>query len=273
MSDNTSTTDLTSTTTAGEPTLITDSAANVPFFKKKSKTSNNKNIRKRKKSDTDVSREENDNSSAVITKERKLDNLNPFVQASRKGRRVAREEISDIYAANKSAITSVPEDIATRSAEWDTETDRDAQALLEKKLAAEEALDDNLYKGANAYKSYIKKRDTAAGSAVSSKIKAGPIRAPSNIRVTSRMDYQPDICKDYKETGYCGYGDSCKFLHDRGDYKSGWQLEREWEEVQGKLKKDPNAFLVESSDEESDEELPFACFICRQDFKSPVVTK
>ena len=43
--------------------------------------------------------------------------------------------------------------------------------------------------------------------------------------------------------------------------------------MQGKLKKDPNAFLVESSDEESDEELPFACYICRQEFKDPVITK
>ena len=28
------------------------------------------------------------------------------------------------------------------------------------------------------------------------------------------------------------YIDSCKFLHDRGDYKSGWQLDREFEENQ-----------------------------------------
>ena len=27
--------------------------------------------------------------------------------------------------------------------------------------------------------------------------------------------------------------DSCKFLHDRGDYKSGWQLDREFEESGG----------------------------------------
>jgi hypothetical protein len=60
----------------------------------------------------------------------------------------------------------------------------------------------------------------------------GPMRAPSFLRVTSRFDYQPDICKDYKETGFCGYGDNCKFLHDRGDYKSGWQMEREWEDKQ-----------------------------------------
>ena len=26
--------------------------------------------------------------------------------------------------------------------------------------------------------------------------------------------------------------DSCKFLHDRSDYKSGWQLDREFEENQ-----------------------------------------
>ena len=41
-----------------------------------------------------------------------------------------------------------------------------------------------------------------------------------------RFDYQPDVCKDYKETGFCGYGDACKFVHDRSDYKSGWEIER-----------------------------------------------
>lgn len=34
----------------------------------------------------------------------------------------------------------------------------------------------------------------------------GPKQASANIRVTCRFDYQPDICKDWKETGYCGYG-------------------------------------------------------------------
>ncbi|GCC41263.1 hypothetical protein chiPu_0025213, partial [Chiloscyllium punctatum] len=58
----------------------------------------------------------------------------------------------------------------------------------------------------------------------------GPIRAPEHLRATVRWDYQPDICKDYKETGFCGFGDSCKFLHDRSDYKHGWQIERELDE-------------------------------------------
>ena len=32
------------------------------------------------------------------------------------------------------------------------------------------------------------------------------MRAPTNVRSTLRIDYQPDVCKDYKDTGYCGYG-------------------------------------------------------------------
>ena len=60
----------------------------------------------------------------------------------------------------------------------------------------------------------------------------GPLRAPAFMRTTCRFDYEPDICKDYKETGFCGFGDNCVFLHDRTDYKSGWQMEKEWEEEQ-----------------------------------------
>lgn len=47
---------------------------------------------------------------------------------------------------------------------------------------------------------------------------------PANLRAYHMIDYKPDICKDYKETGYCGYGDTCKFMHDRTDYKSGYEV-------------------------------------------------
>ncbi|PRQ42773.1 putative transcription factor C3H family [Rosa chinensis] len=39
------------------------------------------------------------------------------------------------------------------------------------------------------------------------------------------------------------YGDSCKFVHDRGDYKSGWQMEREWDETE-KVRKRNLALLA-----------------------------
>lgn len=62
-------------------------------------------------------------------------------------------------------------------------------------------------------------------------------------------------------------------MNFRGDYKHGWELERDWEE--GKLKESKEDEFLISSEEEHDEDddLPFACFICRQEFTSPVTTK
>jgi RING finger protein 113A len=118
----------------------------------------------------------------------------------------------------------------------------------------------------------------------------GPMRASSNVRMTFIMDYKPDICKDYKETGYCGFGDSCKFLHDRGDYKQGWQLDKEWEEKEKQRKAalakleqmernmGEDGVCVPLEDDEDDEEdgIPPACPICENTWdaiRDPVVTK
>mmetsp|Transcript_22515 Transcript_22515/g.55712 ORF Transcript_22515/g.55712 Transcript_22515/m.55712 type:complete len:317 (+) Transcript_22515:1251-2201(+) len=117
------------------------------------------------------------------------------------------------------------------------------------------------------------------------KLLAGPIRASANIRTTCRFDYQPDICKDYKDTGFCGFGDGCIYLHDRGDQLSGWQLEQKWEEEQKKKKdaqqKQVEHFLrqsegagkeMEQNNQDTDDGLPFACHACRSFFKNPVKT-
>eukprot|EP00531_Pseudo-nitzschia_arenysensis_P002390 CAMPEP_0116131232 /NCGR_PEP_ID=MMETSP0329-20121206/8898_1 /TAXON_ID=697910 /ORGANISM="Pseudo-nitzschia arenysensis, Strain B593" /LENGTH=300 /DNA_ID=CAMNT_0003625653 /DNA_START=15 /DNA_END=916 /DNA_ORIENTATION=- len=119
------------------------------------------------------------------------------------------------------------------------------------------------------------------------KFLAGPIRAPTNIRTTCRFDYQPDVCKDYKDTGFCGFGDTCIYLHDRGDTMSGWQLEKAWEEKQKSKRKQQEEqmerFLngeTEDSNKKnkkdlaalSDDGLPFACFLSREAFEDPIVT-
>lgn len=126
---------------------------------------------------------------------------------------------------------------ATATYEIDTEADRDHRRILErnaeigKKLLNNE-LEDGVYRGQGAYRPVMNVRE---GSIAASKYTGlyGPVRASStNVRTTLRIDYQPDVCKDYKETGYCGFGDSCKFLHDRSDYKSGWQVENEWQQEQ-----------------------------------------
>ena len=173
---------------------------------------------------------------------------------------------------------------ATAVTEIDTSYDRDAKAIFEKsrdindsrKVEVNEKtgakgvdFDDKVYKGAANYAKYVEKKDTAFGSA--HKAATGPQRAPAHLRTTVRWDYAPDICKDFKETGFCGFGDSCKFMHDRSDYKFGWQLEREMEQgTYGNDDEDVNKYKV-SSDEEDD--LPFKCFMCKDSFKNPIVTK
>lgn len=67
--------------------------------------------------------------------------------------------------------------------------------------------------------------------------------------------------------GFCL--DTCKFLHDRGDYKTGWQLEKEWDEKQKNGAADEENYEINEDEEDN---LPFACYICRDEFVDPVVT-
>ena len=101
---------------------------------------------------------------------------------------------------------------------------------------------------------------------------AGPVKAPTNIRGITVIDYQPDVCKDYKQTGFCGFGDTCKFLHDRGDFKQGWQLDKDWEDV-GKNQKSGHGVKTDKANDESISDIPFKCIICKSDYKNPIITK
>jgi RING finger protein 113A len=50
------------------------------------------------------------------------------------------------------------------------------------------------------------------------------------IQHSNGIDRNPMRCKDYFESGYCAFGNSCIFIHDRSDYKSGAELDSEWNE-------------------------------------------
>lgn len=245
------------------------------------KKSFKRNIRKRKVEDEKES--SSDDETQVFRKEKSAKFNNPMIQGTSTFTK-PKKQVSDdcdsdketaipAYKSDKTAGPAGPSDGgATLYVQTETEKDRDAQAIFEKSQKINEELkglaDDKVYRGINNYAQYLKKKDTAQGNASSGMVRKGPIRAPDNIRSTVRWDYQPDICKDFKETGFCGFGDSCKFMHDRSDYKQGWQLELEM--ANNTYGTEDSTKYEISSDEE---DLPFRCFICRKSFKDPVMTK
>lgn len=199
---------------------------------------------------------------------------------------------ADLFHFESSKLIQVQNDSgATASLQTETEFDRDARAIRERVLkraeeslkgkSGSEASSERVYHGIHGYKDYkagFRREQTLAGEKAGGA--HGPLRASAHIRVSTRFDYQPDICKDYKETGYCGYGDACKFMHDRGDYKSGWQMEKEWDEREKARKRElamggggEDGGGGSDDDEDDNYDLPFACSICRRPFEDPVETK
>ena len=126
------------------------------------------------------------------------------------------EEITQIYHSNREIVPQKYAGDATATLEIDTEVEKDARSILERNIMLNETgvLDEepNVYRGQAAYKNYVKKDMAQVGSNKFTGTQ-GPLRAPAFVRTTARFDYQPDICKDYKETGFCGYGDQCKYVH------------------------------------------------------------
>ncbi|GAA6032767.1 hypothetical protein JCM8097_000781 [Rhodosporidiobolus ruineniae] len=145
-------------------------------------------------------------------------------------------------------------------------TEQMKEMARDKTAKPEEAKEDGLYHGSKGEKHQLPKA-------------VGPVKGgPGNVRQITLVDYQPDVCKDYKETGFCGFGDTCKFLHDRGDYMHGWQLDNSFlsnSTAAGSFMAKQRARDGEEEDDsDSDkEDLPFACLICRKPFgPDPVVT-
>jgi RING finger protein 113A len=173
-------------------------------FKKKSKPTQ-QNARKRAAEDDNTAIVE----SAVVKASKKLDFNNPLRQAttgykSKKARLESEEssgesdmEEQDAQAGQDFRVKySSTRNVNSKEGEVVT---GDEAALLAETLAAK---DDGLYHGTKAYRSQL-----PTGSD-----KYTAVAGPSNIRQITITDYQPDVCKDYKETGFCGFGDSCKFV-------------------------------------------------------------
>ncbi|KAJ3306936.1 hypothetical protein HDV03_003260 [Kappamyces sp. JEL0829] len=197
-------------------------------------------------------------------------------QAIKKGRKIEElteqkghvlgEDMSSLGVAFRSSGTasSLLANTATRVLDIDRGIAGDVvSADPSKVISGEQAekLDNGFYQGQSGYKEFVNKKKEKVTQSNAGGLRAGPLKGLSTVRVSSRFDYAPAICKDYKET----------------DYKMGWQLDKEWEEQQKRdmEENDPNRYFDEEvvNDAESDDDLPFACLICRKDFTNPIVTK
>lgn len=116
----------------------------------------------------------------------------------------------------------------------------------------------------------------------------GPVKQLNASQHSNGIDYNPSRCKDYYETGYCVFGNSCIFIHDRSDYKSGWELDRDWDMLQRKKEERRRKKLMKrdgdsdsDDDDESSEELEEyademvyshideVCLLCGEDYRMP----
>ncbi|PMD63329.1 uncharacterized protein K444DRAFT_523288 [Hyaloscypha bicolor E] len=209
---------------------------------------------------------------------RRKKNIGAVTASSKNNAASTSDLTSTIYSADRSTTIKSSND-ATKQSNWYDENATDAlssKSLLGTTRAKPEAAE-GTYKGLANATSFIQKNPNAPTKVV------GPVKAPTNIRTITVTDFAPDVCKDYKQTGFCGFGDSCKFLHAREDYKQGWQLDKEWENVT-KGKKVTGGTKIASANRNAEEEdsgdddailegIPFACIICKEKYKDPIVTK
>ena len=224
---------------ASEVEAVEGGAPAAAFFKKSTR---NKNMRKRPPAEDDETEAEQ-SASAVASKAKAARKADGRLGFATGGGGAQREEAAVEESAEKldelkrnaffyestRQVQTLDDNRATAVSEIETAFDRDSRSIRERVLKqASEALKSGESSSSKVYKGIHGYTDHKAGFRQEHSISRekaggahGPLRASAHIRMTVRFDYQPDICKDYKETGYCGYGDSCKFMHDRGDYKSG----------------------------------------------------
>lgn len=209
-----------------------------------------KNVKKRVPIEDIVAEEKSDSSdeegtsrlSAVLSgteKKRRTAGKQPLVMTTGKEDTLISEysSVQSVYESNYALSEDRDQRVAAVT-EHDTAIDHDHRAILERnerigKALLEGELKEGIYRGLGAHRPIVNRREGAISAGKHSGL-YGPVRGNQHVRMTMRIDLNPEICKDYKETGYCGFGDTCIFLHDRSDYKPGWQLEKEWEAEQRK---------------------------------------
>lgn len=177
----------------------------VPLFKKKTRPTAS---RRRETSPSGAgagpsSAVATSSASEVIVPTRKAA-ANPLIQGTKRRRDTGQGDSADAADDNGPDYDQGPdvkwkasgriEDIIER--ERQILEGEEAEQILKKQrreLENEDRAEDGLYHGAASYKQHIKKEKE-----IPKAMRVGPQKSNGTIRTVTFMDYQPDVCKDYK---------------------------------------------------------------------------
>jgi RING finger protein 113A len=172
----------------------------VPFFKKKSRPAN---ARQRSPSSTSAAPSNNgaSTSSDVVRPTLKA-SANPLIQGTKRTFSQRERDEDDGPDVKWKAAGANPREAAELQLEI-LEGEEAAEILKKAKRDMErdedDTPDDGLYKGQAGYKNHIKKREMVE---VPKAMRIGPQRSSNTIKTVTLVDYQPDVCKDYKGASF-----------------------------------------------------------------------
>jgi RING finger protein 113A len=175
-------------TPAATPTVIFKKRAGRANLKKRAATPPSA-------SDSDYSSAEDEETGSRIKRRRKAGITTSTSAITKPTRDLGK---STQFAGDRSAaITNL--DDATKTSNW-FHADEAAKGAAED---GQEVEKDGTYKGAKGYGNFIQKNPDKLGKSV------GPVKAPTNMRMITLVDFAPDVCKDYKQTGFVSFSLSC----------------------------------------------------------------
>jgi RING finger protein 113A len=174
----------------------------VPFFKKKGKARPTTTRRQRSASPEASAQvtgpfASSSKTTVVLPNRKAAGNL---LSAGTKRKRIEGDGTEDVDERNGPDVQWTAAGSHQHAAQDILDGDEAEAMLLAKKARSsaldeddEDMADDGLYHGQSAYKSHLKKNKE-----VPKAMRVGPQRNTSTIRQITIVDYQPDVCKDYK---------------------------------------------------------------------------
>jgi RING finger protein 113A len=181
-----------SSTNAASDGPSTSTEPAVPFFRKKKAPAKARPTALRKRAASDDDNDDARGEPAVIKAERKTayNPLNQSTGVSKRRRKLTGEDESSDEGNEDVGVKYSEKTMARRRSRSRSKSPSrtDGKDKTETAASSGAGPNDGLYHGTASYGSQLPK-----GGA-----RFGPVKGPDNVRTITLVDYQPDVCKDYK---------------------------------------------------------------------------